>query len=134
MKKIFRSILIEAVVLYLVSQATSGLFFEGGVKDIVITGVCLALATLLVRPIVNVLLLPINLLTFGLFKWISNAVTLYIVDLVLNQFRIGNFSYVGFSNDWFTIPAYSTNSIVLSYIVFSFVIFFISSILYWLVK
>ncbi len=134
MKRILRSILIEAVVLYLVSQATSGLLFEGGVKDILITGVCLALATMLVRPIVNVLLLPINLLTFGLFKWLSNAVTLYLVDLILNQFRISNFNFVGFSNDWITIPAYATDSIVVSYIVFSFIIFFISSILYWLMK
>lgn len=134
MKRIFRGILIEAVVLYLVSQATSGLIFEAGVKDLVITAVCLAMATLLVRPIVNMLLLPINLLTFGLFKWLSNAVTLYLVDLVLNQFRVANFSFAGFSNDWITLPAYATDSIVMSYIVFSFVIFFISSILYWLVK
>ncbi|MEK7526635.1 MAG: phage holin family protein [Patescibacteria group bacterium] len=134
MKNIFRSILIETIVLYLVSQATSGLFFEGGVKDVLITGVCLALATLLVRPIVNVLLLPINLITFGLFKWLSNALVLYLVDVVLNQFRVGNFAFAGFANEWITVPMYTTNSLILSYILFSFVIFFISSIFYWFVK
>lgn len=134
MKRILRSILIESVVIYLVAQFTSGLIFEGGVSAMIATGAALALASMLVRPVVNILLLPINLLTFGLFKWLSNAITLYIVDLVLNQFKVEKFSFVGISNDWFTIPAYATENIIISYILFSFMIFLISSIIYWIIK
>ncbi|MBX4205806.1 phage holin family protein [Candidatus Microgenomates bacterium] len=134
MKSIFRSIIVEALVLYLIAQATTGLNFSGGYWAIFATGVALALATLLVKPIVNILLLPINLVTFGLFKWIGNAVTLYIVDLVLDQFKVGEFSFSGFSNEWITLPAYHTNSMILSYIFFSFIIFFVAGIIYWLIK
>lgn len=134
MRKILRSFIVEAVVLYLVSQAISGLTLEGGYTGLLITGAALALASFLVKPIVNILLLPVNLVTFGFFKWISNAITLYIVDLVLDQFKVGKFSYAGFTNDWFTLPAYSTDSVVLSYILFSFVIFFLASVIYWLIK
>jgi putative membrane protein len=134
MKRILRSFIVEAIVLYLVSQATSGLIFQDGFKGLFITGAALALASLLVKPVVNILLLPVNLVTFGFFKWIGNAITLYIVDLVLNQFKVENFTFYGISNDWFTIPAYHTNSIILSYILFSFVIFFLASIIYWLIK
>lgn len=134
MKKILRGFIVEAVVLYLVSQATTGLHFEGGYVGILLTGAALALASLLVRPVVNILLLPVNLVTFGLFKWIGNVVTLYIVDLVLTQFAVGKFTYAGFSSDWFTLPAYHAESILVSYVLFSFVIFFLASIIYWLIK
>ncbi len=132
MKRIIRSIAIEAVVIYLISAVTKGLIFEGGMAAILVTGLALALASFLVKPVVNILLLPINLVTFGLFKWLGNAVTLYVVDLVLSQFRVENFVFAGLTNEWFTLPAYSSGSIIVSYILFSFLIFFASSILYWL--
>ena len=60
MKRIIRSIAIEAVVIYLISAVTKGLIFEGGMAAILVTGLALALASFLVKPVVNILLLPIG--------------------------------------------------------------------------
>ena len=134
MKKILRSFLIEIGVLYIVSQLASGMHFEKGVESMIIAGVALALATFVVKPVINILLLPINLLTFGVLRWLSQAVTLYLVDLVLPDFSITSFNFTGYSTNLIYIPPLNVSSVVLAYIVFSLVISIIASIIYWIVK
>lgn len=134
MKRILRSFIIEIGSLYLVSQIASGMEFKNGIESLALAGIALALATFLVKPIINILLLPINLVTFGLFKWISQAVTLFIVDLVLADFAITAFRFAGYSSKWFDIPALTLTSAPLAYIAFSLLLSIISGIIYWLVK
>ena len=133
MKRILRHYLIDTFTLYLVSRATEGLVFEKGIESILLAGAGLAVTTMLVRPIVNILLLPINLITFGLFKWISSAITLFLVTIVVPGFRIAGFHFLGFSTSAFSLPAFSLEG-VFAYIGFSFFISIVSSIIYWIIK
>ena len=107
--------------------------FENGMTSVLLAGVGIVLTSFLVKPIINLLLLPINLLTFGIFKWISSAITLYLVTLIVPGFRIYDFVFSGFSNPWIGIPALNVVA-PLSYIAFSFIITFVTSIIYWLIK
>lgn len=133
MKKILKHFVIDTVTLYLISQAVVGMSFEGGTQTLLLTGAVLSISQLLVRPLINVLLLPINLITFGLFKWVSYAVTLYLVTLVVTGFKISSFYYAGLTSYWFNIPQVNFTGI-LAFIVFSFVISLVSSIIVWLMK
>jgi putative membrane protein len=133
-KRILRSFIVEAGVLYLVSQITRGLVFQKGAESLIIAAVALSLATFLVKPIINILLLPINLITFGIFRWLSQAVTLFLVDLVLTDFSVNGFAFAGFSNKLFYLPAINVSSVVLAYVLFSFVISLFSSIIHWILK
>lgn len=134
MKRILRSFVIEIVALYLVSRIASGLEFKNGLESLALAGVALSLATFLVKPIINILLLPLNLVTFGIFKWISQAVTLFLVDLVLADFAVVSFGFAGYSSRWFYLPALNLGSIPLAYIAFSLLLSILSGIIYWLVK
>lgn len=134
MKRILRSFVIEIGALYLVSRIAGGIEFKNGLESLAIAGIALALATFLVRPIINILLLPINLVTFGLFKWISQAVTLFIVDLILSDFSVTAFVFSGFSSKWFSLPPVALNSAPIAYIAFSLLLSVIGGIIYWLVK
>ncbi len=134
MKRILRSFLIEIGAFYLVSQIASGIVFHNGLESMVIAGVALTIATFLVRPIINILLLPINLLTFGVFKWISQAVTLFLVDLILPQMSIVSFDFAGFGSKWVDVPPVHLGTLVLAYIAFSLLLSIISGIIYWIVK
>lgn len=98
-----------------------------------LAGVGLTIVTLLARPIINILLLPINLITFGLFRWVSSAVTLYLVTLVVPGFKILGFKFFGFTSDWFSIPSVSLGGIG-AYVGFSFLISILMSLIYWLIK
>lgn len=134
MKRILKSFLVEISVLYLVSQVVGGMHFEKGIESIVVTGIALTLATFIVKPVINILLLPLNLITFGLFRWLSQTITLFLVDLVLQDFSIAAFDYVGYSSNYIEIPPIHTANIWLTYILFSFVISLFAGIIYWIVK
>lgn len=132
-RRAIKYFLVNSVTLYLVSIAVSGMVFENGTNTIILTGVALTLASLIIKPVINVLLLPLNLITFGLFRWVGYAVALYLVTLVVPGFRVGDFVFRGLSSYWISIPEIALGGI-LALIAFSFIISITSSILDWLLK
>lgn len=131
MKKILRHYVVNTFILYIVSQIASGLHFENGLETIVITGAGLTVASLLAKPIINLLLLPINLITFNLFKWVSSAIALYLVTLVIPGFKITGFVFAGLSSQWLDLPAISLSGFI-AYVAFSFIFSILASFIYWL--
>jgi len=133
MRKIVKHFIINTISLYTVSLAVNGIFFAQGTYTLLLAGIALTLATLVIEPIINIFLLPINLMTFGLFRWAGFAITLYLVTLIVPGFKLANFVFSGFSSYWFTIPSISLTGF-LSFVAFSFIISLISSIAYWIFK
>ena len=133
MKKIIRNYVLNTVSLYLVSMLTEGIVLEKGIESLLLAGVGITIVFLLVRPIINLLLLPLNLITFGLFRWVSSAIALYLVTLVVPGIKISRFFFAGFSTQWFDIPTIALGG-MLAYIAFSFIITLIVSCLAWLTK
>jgi uncharacterized membrane protein YvlD (DUF360 family) len=109
------------------------LVFSKGIQTIFLTGGGLTLVTMFAKPVINLLLLPLNLISFGLFSWVSSAIALYLVTLIVSDFKILKFTYAGYSTDFFSIPSLDFKGI-LAFIAFSFIISFISSFMYWLTK
>lgn len=107
--------------------------FENGVYTLLLAGVVLMVSTLVVKPLINMLILPINLVTFGLFKWVSSVVALYVVTLVVPGFEITNMVFAGYSGQWIDIPSFNFTGII-AFIAFSFAISLFSSVMHWLVK
>lgn len=133
MKTLLKRFIIDTVSLYAISLTISGIVFEKGVETLLLTGFVLMLTTFIIQPIINLLLLPINLITFGLFKWVTYAVTLYLVTLAVPGFKLLHFAFSGFQSVWFSIPPVSIGG-PLSFIAFSFLISFVSSLIYWIFK
>lgn len=133
MKRILRHFTIDTVSLFLASSVASGLIFENGIQTILMAGLGLTVASLIAKPIINVLMLPINLISFGLFRWVSSAIALYLVTLVVDGFRISKFHFGGFTSVWFDLPTFTFEG-ALAIISFSFLLSLIASFIYWLVK
>lgn len=57
----------------------------------VIVGACLAFINMVVKPVLNILTLPINIVTLGLFSLILNAGLFYLVSKVVSGFTIDSF-------------------------------------------
>ena len=131
MKKILRHYVINTLILYVVSRIAHGLYFENGLETIIIAGAGLTVASLLAKPVINLLLLPINLITFNLFKWVSSAVALYLVTIVVPGFKITGFIFAGLSSQWLDLPAINLSGF-LAYVAFSFMFSFFASFIYWL--
>lgn len=133
MRSILKHLIINTGTLYIVSSVIKGINFENGLTTLFITGGVLTITTMLIRPLINLLLLPINLVTFGLFKWVSYAITLYLVTLLVSGFKITSFFYPGITTYWFNLPVISLTG-VFAFLAFSFIISFVSSTIYSIIK
>lgn len=133
MKRIIRAYFVAILALYLVNELVQGLVFEKGLETFLLTGVGLAAILLFAKPVINILLLPLNLITFGLFRWVSSAVALYLVTLIVPGFNIAKFFFKGFSSKWLDIPQFDLKGVI-AYIAFAFLISLITSFIYWVRK
>ena len=133
MKKILRHFFIETFILFVVSRIAEGLVFSQGLKTLALAGAAIAAASFLVKPVINIFLLPINLVTFNLFKWLSAAITLYLVTLVVPGFGVTGFVFTGYSSELISLPPISLGG-PLAYIAFSFLLSVITAFIYWIVS
>src|SRR3989344_6927222 len=112
MKRILRHFTIDTYSLWLTSQVAAGMIFEEGIKTLIIAGVAVTLVSVFAKPIINILLLPLNMITFGVFRWVASAVVLFLVTLVIKQFKIVGFHFPGFNNVWIDIPAINVEGVL----------------------
>jgi len=133
MKKILKHFVIDTYSLYLVSKIAQGLVFENGFRTLVIAGAVVAVVSLLAKPVINLLLLPLNLVTFGVFRWVSSAIVIYLVSMLIKEFKVTRFFFPGYHSQWFDLPEI-TFAGIMAYIAFSFILSVIMSFIYWLTK
>lgn len=133
MKRLLRSFVINTATLWLVTQILPGVGYAGGHQTLLLTALALTIVNLLVKPLINLLLLPINLLTLGAFRWLVNVAALYLVTLIVPQFQIKSFLFPGFTYQGFIIPSISL-TVFWVFVLTSFLISLISSLFYWVVK
>ena len=133
MKRFLRSFFIHLFVVWFVANSFGGIDYQHNLQFLALGALALTFADSLLKPLINLLLLPFNLVTLGLFRWISGVVTLYIATTLVRGFSIVPFTYPGFQSNLFILPA-MTFSPLLAFIVVSFVISFVSSFLFCISK
>ncbi|MBI2430906.1 MAG: phage holin family protein [Candidatus Levybacteria bacterium] len=133
MKTILRNVVLHAVSLFILWQLVPGVKIVGGLQTYLVAGVMLAFISAFVRPILNILTLPFNLVTMGAFSFLSNALILYILTAFVPQIMISPFTFQGASFLGFIIPKIVFN-LFFAYIVSAFVLSAITSVISWLIK
>lgn len=133
MKRILRIFLIHIAVIYFASQIASGIEFKNYTEGIIVTGLALGLASFTVKPIVKILLLPITLATAGVFGFLTNVITLYIVDYAVPEFTISKFHFPGLKSTFFDLPKLEYSG-VLAYIAFAILISMLVGLINWIRK
>lgn len=86
---------------------------------------------LLLVPLLKILFLPLNLLTLGLFAWITNVLALYALTTVVSDFKLTSYAFSGINLSGFIVPAYELSPFMVA-IVASFIIGMITHFLQWL--
>jgi putative membrane protein len=133
MKKHLRSFLISFFALWLAAYFLKGVSYSGGWQTLGLAALALTLINLLIKPLIKLLLLPINLITLGAFRWLVNVIVLYLVTLLIPQFQIKPFVLTGFAYQGFVVPTISLGTFW-AYVVTSLVVSLVSTFFYWLAK
>jgi putative membrane protein len=123
---------LNTAILYIVSRLIPGVAYSS-IKTLFLSSLVLYLVNLLVKPAIELLLLPVNILTLGALRWVANVISLYLVTILVSGFTISSFLFNGFSYNGFIIPEIYFNGLMTT-VLASFVISFLSSILFWLFR
>lgn len=104
MKRLLRFYLINLVSLWITTQAVKGLVYTGGVQSLFVGALAFALINIILVPLLRILLLPLNLMTLGIFSWLTNVVALYALTTVVPSFRLTSYHFPGYSANGLTLP------------------------------
>ncbi len=133
MRYLLRNTVIYSLTLFLLPQAFSGLKIEGGFPLIVFAGFVLTLLYLIVKPILNIISFPINIITLGLFSFFTNVIILYLLTVFVPNVIVSGFTFKGLSFVGFSIPSINLG-IFEAYVVIGLSMAVFSDIFRWMVK
>jgi putative membrane protein len=131
MKKILKLLVFNLIALRLTAEIIPSISFSPGLKTILLAALALTGFEYLLKPIAKILFLPINILTLGTLRWVINVIGLYLVTLFVDGFSVSAYSFPGLNWQGLIIPAISF-SLVLTYILVSFFINLVTTLLSWL--
>ena len=104
MRRIFRIFIFSCFALFLTSYWNKGFIFPLTIIDFIKAGFALTLLFVVVRPIMKVVFLPLNILTFGLFSFFLYICFLYILSSWFSLFLIQSWKFNGISLGFINIP------------------------------
>ncbi len=131
---ILRSLAINIASVYITFQILSGIIsYVGGVQTLVLAAVLIAVSNLLVKPLINLFLLPIHLLTLGISRWVANLITLYLVTLLIPSLSIHSFTSQKLDLIYLIIPSIHFSAFG-AFIVATLTLTAVFHFLYWLLQ
>lgn len=133
MKPFFRSFLFNSFSIFFLAQVLTGVKVSGGFFTYILGGIALTLLLLILKPILNLLALPLNIVTLGMFSFLTNIIIFYLLTVFVEGITISAFTFAGFSYAGFTIPQIYFNTLF-AFIIVAFLQSVCVSFLNWLIK
>lgn len=129
MKYLLRVLLFNIFGLWLTAQIFPALVLAPGWQPLILAGTTLSLLMLIVKPILKILFIPINFLTFGLASWLINVILLYLLTVFVPEVYVQPWTFPGFSAAGFVVPSFHL-SYQLALVAASLVVTFIVQLLH----
>jgi len=134
LRLLLRSLAINLASVYIASKILGGVVsYVGGFKTLLLASLVLAAVNLIVRPLINLLLLPIHLVTLGLFRWVANLITLFTVTRFVPDFMIHPFTSPQINLTYLIVPAINFSAFG-AFLYVTFVLTLTFHFLYWLLQ
>jgi len=128
MKNFIGNSLLNSFSLFTVASFYLGLIIPNNLKQLVWAGIVFTLINYLIKPIVKLFLLPINLVTLGLFRWVANVLVLLILTRAIDTISVVSFTSPPISQAGFTVPSLHI-SLIFSYILASLLLSLVFNLL-----
>lgn len=133
MRGIVKNIVFNSISLFVLTQLIAGVKITGGFQAVLIAGLILTILNMILKPIINIFSLPLNMITLGLFSFITNAILLYILTIFVPNISVSGFTFNGYSWGGFIIPLVKFN-ILTAFVVSAAVLSLLINFFKWLTK
>ncbi|MBM3256451.1 MAG: phage holin family protein [Candidatus Moranbacteria bacterium] len=88
MSRLIIQIVINALAILIAAYLVPGIVFDGSVWKLLLAGLALGIANSWVKPFLNLISLPLIIITFGLFTVVVNMAVLSFVALFIPELSI----------------------------------------------
>lgn len=105
MRNLIIKIAATMISFYATASLIAGFRIDPTWQSYLISAIIFLLFNLLLTPLIKLLLLPINLLTLGLFRWITHVLVMYLFDVLYTGITISSYYFNGFSSAVLALPA-----------------------------
>jgi len=130
MRKLIKQVLFSSISLYVVSYLFPQVKISN-IPTLIIAAFVFTIFSWFVKPVLKILFLPVNLITFGLFSWVIQIIVLYLVVLVVPGFVIGEIQIPAFELGPFLFSSYTLSKFWSLFFV-SFFMGFANGLLAWI--
>ena len=133
MKGFLQNVLFNAFSIFLLTQIISGVKVSGGLPTYFFGGIALTILLVFLKPILNILALPLNIVTLGFFSFLTNIIIFYLLTVIVPGIAINAFTFPGLFYSGFVVPQFYFN-VIFAFLLVAFLQSLIVSFLTWLVK
>lgn len=109
MREWLRQSLLYSFTLYLTAGAYPGLIIPQPLWSLLWAGVVFALIQIFIRPLIKLVLLPLNLLTLGLLSWLSQVFCLVAAVRLIPGLAVLPLTTTPWQQFGFAVPALTIN-------------------------
>lgn len=110
-KGLLRNVILYSAALFVIPYLVPGVKITGGLWTYIFGGLMLTIMMTVIKPILNVLSFPFNLITLGIFSVFTNALILYLLTIFVTGIIIEPFKFAGTNVYGFIVPALSFNTL-----------------------
>lgn len=133
MKQHLLAFIISIVAFVIATFFLPGLNYGGSSDTLVRAAIVFGLLNTFLRPVLKIILLPLNFLTLGLLGGLTGLILLWLVSVLVPGFTITTSHFAGLNLAGLNLPAYELNQ-VLTIIFGATLIGVVSSTLYWVAR
>ena len=133
MRSLLKTYLLNAFTLWLVASFVAGVNYSHHAPTIFAAALVLSLLNATVKPILNILFIPINFMSLGLLRWVTTVIVIYLVTITVADFHIGPFTIASFTFLGVIFPSVYLGRLT-SLIAVSFTISATNNLLHWIFK
>lgn len=95
MKPLLKRYLVVTVSLLTLTQLINSVSITGGWRQFLLASFVLSLIIYIVKPILNLIMLPINLITLNMASWILTFLCIYLWTFLVRDVNIGPWQFGG---------------------------------------
>ncbi len=133
MKTLLRNIAIYTLILFVLPQLVPGVTIAGGFNTLLVGSFVLTLLFIILKPILNIISFPVNLITLGVFSIFINGLLIYLLTIFVTEVAITSFTYQNANVLGFITPVIAFNTFF-AYIYTAFIVALIDGTIRWLIK
>jgi len=105
MRSLLVRLLVTAAALFVTSYFVAGFIVEPTWQAYLLASLVYILVSSIAGPLIKLLLLPLNLLTLGLLRWLTGVIILYLFDLFSTSVTISGYTFPGLTSSFLSLPS-----------------------------